>query len=427
MIPQVDYFKRNVFLRQVESALSCDKLLQAFKRHNLYDPEILLLHGLIGYPGWKKNTDVFQFLHKKYLKKLRVNPKVFFIFDASTEGFSTIYGHTPFFDILYFNCKKYEIPPKKVIFISANMVEEQNLIRYNHEHKVSKSIHVACFNNFEQMLFGLKHYTKITTDYNDKEVEAVAENKLQEAIKETRRFYYGRKHFLSLSRVTRPHRILSAYELFYSDIFEFGTVSHGPLKPTSKNIINYHNQLPKNCGITKDDLVRFGKVCPLIADTEDFETNHALNLNSHLHNSTLFQIVGETFSDDCLGTSRFWSEKTFRSIFHLQPFIIWGQRGANKNLQDYGYKLYDKMFDYTFDKEQDDYKRWTMILKQVKEIVKKLNKMSKEKQLKWRFQQYDILKHNYKIMYKEEHTKQVFKDLASTIVKVHHRRNTEDF
>ena len=53
--------------------------------------------------------------------------------------------------------------------------------------------------------------------------------------------------------------------------------------------------------------------------------------------------------------------------------------------------------------------------------------MSKEKQLKWRFQQYDILKHNYKIMYKEEHTKQVFKDLASTIVKVHHRRNTEDF
>ena len=85
------------------------------------------------------------------------------------------------------------------------------------------------------------------------------------------------------------------------------------------------------------------------------------------------------------------------------------------------------MFDYTFDKEQDDYKRWTMILKQVKEIVKKLNKMSKEKQLKWRFQQYDILKHNYKIMYKEEHTKQVFKDLASKIVKVHHRRNTEDF
>ena len=76
------------------------------------------------------------------------------------------------------------------------------------------------------------------------------------------------------------------------------------------------------------------------------------------------------------------------------------------------------MFDYSFDKEKDTYKRWTMLLNVVNATTKRLNKMSKAEHLKWRFQQADVLKHNYKIMYREDHTKEVFKKLAQQILKL---------
>lgn len=420
MIPQVDYIKRNVYIRQVDSSLASQKLIEAFNRHKCYDPEIKLLHALIKYPKWHKEVRLFKHLSKKLIKQLRKNPKVFFILDASTEGFSTIYGDTPFFDILYFNCALFRVPPEKIIFISANMVDDQNLIRYNSEHDINRSINVCSFNNFEQMLFNMKKETLPSPDiaYNPILLDELVEKRYLEVVRDTKRFYYGEKYFLSLSRVNRPHRTLAAYQLFNSKIFQYGVLSHNTIKATADHIHAMHKQLPKNCGITENDLLKFSKYLPLIADTEDFKTNHAMALSPHLHNSTLFQLVGETFAEDWLGTSRFWSEKTFRSIFHMQPFLIWGQPNANKNLQDYGYKLFDQMFDYSFDKEKDTYKRWTMLLNVVNATTKRLNKMSKAEHLKWRFQQADVLKHNYKIMYREDHTKEVFKKLAQQILKL---------
>ena len=420
MIPLIEYIKRNVYIRQPGSSLASQKFLEAFNRNNCFDPKIILLHALIKYPRWHKEISLFPYLNRKMFKQLRKNPKVFFMLDASTEGFSTIYGNTPFFDILYYNCKKFHVPPEKMIFISSNMVEEQNLIRYNTEHGIDRSINVACFNNFEQMLFNMKKETLPQYDiaFNPVALDKLVEARYLEVLRDTKRFYYGEKYFLSLSRVNRPHRILSAYELFNSKIFDKGIVSHNKIKSTSENLYALCSTLPANCGITPNDLARFSKYLPLVADTNDFETNHAMALNSHLNNATLFQVVGETFADDCWGTSRFWSEKTFRSIFHMQPFIVWGQPNANKNLQDYGYKLYDKMFNYSFDTEKDTYKRWTMILNVINDTVKHLNKMSKAEHLEWLFQQQDVLKHNYKVMYRENHTKEVFKKLAFKIIKL---------
>ena len=419
MIPLTDYIKRNVYIRQVRSSLATQKLLEAFHRHNCNDPEIILLHSLIKYPQWYKNISLLGHLDRKFLKQLRKNPKCFFILDASTEGFSTIYGNTPFFDILYFNCEKFDISPEKIIFISSNMVDEQNIIRYNTEHNIDKSINVVCFNNFEQMLFNLRKETLPQPDvaYNPERLDELVEKKYLEVVGETKKLYYGEKYFLSLSRVNRPHRTLSAYELFHSEIFSKGVLSHDKIKNTKETIRHLHEQLPKNAGITQKDLSKFSTYLPLIADTHDFKTNHAMYLNANLHHSTLFQVVGETFINDWDCTSRFWSEKTFRSIFHMQPFLIWGQPNANKHLQDYGYKLYDKMFDYSFDAERDTYRRWSMLLKIITNTVKRLNKMSKEEHLKWRFQQQDVLKHNYKVMYREDHTKQAFKKLVFKLIK----------
>ena len=420
MIPFTDYIKPNVYVREVHSSLALEKLQEGFKQNDIWDPDIRCFHALIKYPEWNRQIDLFQFLNKKLIKKLRKNPKFFYLFDASTEGFSTLYGNTPFFDVLYFNCAKYKIPPKKIIFVSSNMVDDENLLRYNHENKLDESINVVCFNNFEQMLFGLKDYTKIRnryTDADDEVLDKITEKRYLEVLKHTKRFYYGQKYYLSLSRVNRPHRILSAYELFNSSIFDRGIVSHDKFDSKIK-IKDILATLPKHCGISELQLLKFSRLLPLIADTEDFKTNHAMNLSSHLHWSTLFQVVGETFTENWLGTSQFWSEKTFRSVYHMQPFVIWGQPNANKNLQKFGYKLYEDTFDYTFDSEKDTVKRWRMLLKVINDTVKYLNKLSTKEHLDWRFKQREILKHNYKVMYRNEHTRNAMTNMAFKIKEI---------
>ena len=416
MIPVTDYIKRNVYVRKVQSSLASQKFLQAFKDLNIDDSKLCIFHVLIKYPQWEKDINLFQFLRKKNLKQLRKDPKTFFLFDASTEGFSTIYGNTPFYDVLYHSCKVNDVSPKKVILVTSNMVEEKNLVRYNFNHSIKESIHVASFHNFEQMLFNLKVETLPIPGLPEKELNKRIGKAFLTIVKDRQRYYYGEKHVLSLSRVNRPHRTLSAFELFHSKISANCLISHDRIKKPE----HYCQETQKIQGseglLSAKVLKKFNQHLPLIIDTEDFKTNHAMSLSPHLHNATLFQVVGETLAEDWDNTSRFWSEKTFRSIYHMQPFLIWGQTNANKNLQDYGYKLYDKMFDYSFDSESNTYKRWTMLKQELEAVVSRLNKMNKDEQLIWGFQQQDVLKHNYKIMYREEYTKQIFQKLAFKLV-----------
>ena len=76
--------------------------------------------------------------------------------------------------------------------------------------------------------------------------------------------------------------------------------------------------LPIGSNISRSNLKTWNKnILPLTVDTEDFITNHALSLNSYLHQQTLFQVVNETFAENWNGTSLFWSEK------HLEAYTIY--------------------------------------------------------------------------------------------------------
>ena len=112
----IDQIKKNIYVREVSMSIASEKLQEAFKEHNIWNDQIRFFHAMIQYPPkWHKESDIFTFLRKKMLKKLRNDRNIFYLLDASTEGFSTIYGSTPFFDILYFNCIKHNISPKKII------------------------------------------------------------------------------------------------------------------------------------------------------------------------------------------------------------------------------------------------------------------------------------------------------------------------
>jgi len=407
------FLRFNSFVQDPEFTQTTVELERAFRTNNIVHDDITIVTVLIGYPKWYPDTDFFTYVKKRVQNQMKEDKKCFFLFDASTEGFSTIYGE-PYFDILYKMAEKYDIDPRRIFFTSSNMKDNDNIMRYNMEHNIKTSINVFTYLNFEQMIFGTAGQTEIELSEN-LDVDAVVEKRINTAVKRTKLKYHHpefSKLGLSLSRVNRPHRTFSAMEIFNSTHFKDMYVSHGSLK--GMNLDYYLTEMPfPNSGVNFQQLKNFKKQLPLIVDTEDFKTNHATALHSDLNDQSLFQIVNETFVNDWHGTSLFWSEKTFRSIYHMQPFVIWGQPGINKRMVDYGYKLYDDWFDLSFDDIHDPVKRWRALWKEVRKQMDYIRTLPTVKQhIRWKFKNERVLVHNFRTLLEGKYTKETFKNVA---------------
>jgi hypothetical protein len=323
--------------------------------------------------------------------------KCFFIFDASTEGFSPIYRE-PYFDILYFNCKKYNVNTDNIIFVSANLKDEQNIDIYSKTNNV-RPIKVFSFPSFEH----------VVGNYQIKSPKELLELERKYTVEQ-----YNNKYFSSLSRVNRYLRTAGTFILCQDAISKNALISHNAFDKIynidswkqTNHLSEYSNELIEN----------WLNKLPMTVDRDDFNVNWALDTPfADIHRQTIFQIVNETLVDDHNSTSLFYSEKTFRPILHFQPFVIWGQTGSNHALADLGYKIYDEWFDLSFDFENDPIKRYHMLLKSVKASCETFCHLSKEEQIEWKFKNENILLHNYETMTQRNYSKNKLKTFLSTL------------
>ena len=81
-------------------------------------------------------------------------------------------------------------------------------------------------------------------------------------------------------------------------------------------------------------------------------------------NHSFMQIVTE--SDD---TETFFTEKTATPMFLNKPFLVASNRGFHRDLANSGFKLYDELFDYSFDDEPDMEIRYEKIAENVKRYI----------------------------------------------------------
>ena len=63
------------------------------------------------------------------------------------------------------------------------------------------------------------------------------------------------------------------------------------------------------------------------------------------------------------------SEKTWMPIFYRKPFIVFAAQHQHAFLQDYGFLLYDEVFDYSFDSEPDQDLRAEAVAKNIQRYV----------------------------------------------------------
>jgi hypothetical protein len=87
--------------------------------------------------------------------------------------------------------------------------------------------------------------------------------------------------------------------------------------------------------------------------------------------SGLIDLVSET---TVRPNEHYVTEKTVKPIVTLKPFICLSSPGYHKFLtEEYGLELYDELFDYSFDQENDLHKRISMIVGEVERIVQCYN------------------------------------------------------
>lgn len=366
-----------------------------FDHFNEKKKRVKFIHGLLKYAKWEKDINLFEYVLP--IHKLRKNPKTYFVFDASNEGFSPFEYH--FFDVLYRSCRKSKVPPHKVIFISSNLKDKHNLKIYNELHGIKNSIKVFPYCNFK---FAIQNLIEDAYGFNFSSDKAYDYFYLQCQDK------FINSYGLSLSRVNRPHRSLAHYLLYEFKLDKFFDISQDSL--TINEVCNLQKKFNLNKGI-----LEWRETLPKTIDTDDFATNYAIFVNSHLHNSTLFQIVNETEVDDKNGSSLFFSEKTFRAMAHMQPFIVFGQPNCNWYLKKLGFMLFEDDFDYSFDNISDVKERYIAICHTVKSCIDRLSKMSRQEQIDWRFSREKILKHNFELVMNTDFYKKDFKRLIKSL------------
>lgn len=177
-------------------------------------------------------------------------------------------------------------------------------------------------------------------------------------------------HFICLNRSLRKLRIMVGNEIFnrWNDKFlwslnkfdfdlnlfnmdintltpnmNYSEIEREYIKNKFEFTQEFYNSLPKKLDI-------------------EFEVND-LTLNLDLHNQAYINVVTETkfFEPDTI----FFSEKIYKPIQAIQPFIVFGTAHFLKYLRDSGYKTFHPIINEEYDDIEDNTERYEAILKEI--------------------------------------------------------------
>jgi len=222
----------------------------------------------------------------------------------------------------------YNLPHKSIVLVSGNY-------SYGDSIEKDKCISYIPFSMWENE-FKNMYNIEATQEFND----AIINKKSREKV------------YLNYNRRARYARCKLVYDLKAKNVFKHGFVSLGKhAGEDNRNIpIDFFNELP----ITFDDT--------------DLEINHAVELVKKDFLDSYVSLVSETSVEV---NEIFQTEKIFKPIVTLHPFIVLASPGFLKQMKKFRYKTFSKWFDESYDLEIDLDTRIGMIVKEIKKLVLK--------------------------------------------------------
>jgi len=240
------------------------------------------------------------------------------IIDMLNEGFQD----DLLYSFLHGSCDRYGIPPSSLLYLSGNLLERDQYLRWAAENHVDPSVNMVSFCHW--------HYEaqRLSCDVEWEDHERIKRGN-------------GRsiRTFNCLNRVQRAHREYLFLRLLDADMLRHGLVSHGELLG--------HDDW-NHFGIG-DGIVERARAClPMVVDDGDFSLNKAMQINPDIYLRSWISVVTETHALDD-PRNLFLSEKICKPMLALQPFMVLGHPGTLERLRGMGYRTFPGLIDESYD------------------------------------------------------------------------------
>lgn len=272
-------------------------------------------------------------------------PNFFIVFSCSQEGFNIN------LNILKDWCLDKSLPENKIIFITGNRNYQETYSTFNHN-----------FNIFYFPFFMRQVQKEVRQNINRLTPD--------EYVNKIDRTYY----WLSLNKVPRPHRIIHLGHIHKENIqdkflWSLSNDNHGNIQEYHKDIVPYFfwlEDLELKTWLENEFLNHVEYPKPL--DIPDFDNCKATEVfTEHLFEDTYFSVVSET---DISSSITFISEKIWKPIINLHPFIVIGSPNTLKLLHEFDFETFPEIFDESYDQEKNPSKRIEMINSEILRISK---------------------------------------------------------
>lgn len=196
--------------------------------------------------------------------------------------------------------------------------------------------------------------------------------------------------------MTKEHRSIMAYFAIKYDLLKNGLFSFIQ-KISKENLTSQISKLIKNPN--KEYIEKIESILPYELDTQHLSTNEKTNFGAtnnmkSWYSETYINLVTETF----FGRNVFLSEKIFKPLSNLQPFIVLGDYRTLAELKRLGFKTFEPFIDESYDLEIDPKIR----IEKIEKEIEKLQNKSIEEIHNWYYSIKDILIYNQQHLYSFE-------------------------
>jgi hypothetical protein len=219
-----------------------------------------------------------------------------------------------------------------------------------------------------------------------------------------------RQHkFLSFNRsLNRFHRVMLAHTVLEHDLLRQGifsfigadilTMSDNTLRDITNRLREYF-QGQFNANEISSFAEKIHSLIPYEIDTQHlsleqkcgFSTN---NNKKDFYLNSYINITSESRFSEGTREGVFFSEKTYRPIINLQPFIMLGDPGTLRGLRELGFKTFHPFIDESYDSEASRVVRF----KKIQHEILKLSHKSIEEIHDWYYSISDVLLHNQNLL-----------------------------
>ena len=347
--------------------------------------------------NYHQNRHAFDFISKR--AKEYSNAKNFWIlFDYSSEG--DIRNHI--FEYIHAACERNNINPSKVIVITASENTSDIYKQYLKNNPQDNLLYTA-FYPWSLLAKAKDTYNiliekkKIQFNQFENENSLIEDDELDGLTNRE-------SHALCLNRRLAPHRIVIISWLLENNLFDKTKTSFDlslqhnhdeiGLNLTSRNE-EMGGPYLSNQDKINEILSGFRKMKKLqknVVDTEDIEGVWGFAFeDSENYKSTYFSIVTESLFYE---PGAYLSEKIWKPIQHLHPFVLVGKPNMLKFLHNLGFKTFSEFWDESYDTIEDN----TIRIDKICSVLSNLLNKSKQEWDELNTKLKPILLHNRKLL-----------------------------